>query len=255
MELDTTPAGLPTKLQNVSMPPFRSWPDFKQWFLYERLDENGDAIGWAQGEHLTAVGRTKSGKSTFVRELMPRREYVCMFASKREDPIYAKLEEDGFVMVDSFEPGPDFPHKVIFKPPLRGTDAEDLLEQREAFRDAITTIYIEGGWCLWCNEVRYITDTLKLKGQMEVLWMQGRTLDVTIVAETQRPVSIPILAFDAQHLFYWKTATKRDIDVMTEYTGVNTDVTRVTVPRLPKHEALYIDTVTDEIFRTKVSLR
>lgn len=254
MALDQVPGGLPTRLQGVSMPPYRRWEEFRDWFLYEREGEDGPE-GWMQGEHLTAVGRTRSGKSKLIRALMPRRDYVVMFATKREDPVYAELESDGFVMMDTFEPGAeDFPHKVIFKPPLKGTDAEDILEQREAFRDAITTVYIEGGWCVWCNEVRYVTETLKLKGQMEVLWMQGRTLGVTIVAETQRPVSIPILAFDAQHLFYFKTATKRDIDVMTEYTGINTDVTRVTVPRLPKHEALYIDTVTDEIFRTKVSL-
>jgi hypothetical protein len=249
--LDRTPDGLPAKLRDTEMAPYRSWADFKDWFLYTRNGGNG----WKQGEHLTAVGRTDSGKSTLIRELLPRRDYVVMFATKAEDPIYRKLEDDGFVMTDSFDADPEGPHKVIFKPPLRGTSAGDLLEQREAFREALSAIFNEGGWCVFLDEVRYLSDNLKLKADLEVLWLQGRTLGITMVAGTQRPVSIPVIAFDAHHLFYWKTPTKRDIETMTEFTGVNTNVTWVTVPRLPPHEALYIDTVTDETARTKVSLR
>lgn len=252
--LDRTPDGLPPRLQGVEMAPYRNWEEFKRWFLYERDNGPGEDPGWLQGDHLTAVGRTKSGKTTLLRELLPRRDYVVMLATKAEDPIYKKMERDGFVMTQEFSADPDGPRKVIFKPPLRGTQKEDLLEQREAFREALTDIYREGGWCIFADEVRYLADNLKLKSDLEVLWLQGRTLGITMVVGTQRPVSIPILAFDAQHLFFWKTADKSDVISMTEYTGVNTDTARVTVPRLPRHEVLYIDTVTDEIARTKVSL-
>lgn len=256
VHLDRTPDGLPPRLSGVEMAPYRSWPEFKDWFLYSRDNGPGMERGWRQGEHLTAVAKTQSGKTTLVRELLPRRDYVVMMATKREDPIYKKLEaEDGFVLVNHFDADPDGPHKVIFRPPLRGTSAADLLEQREAFREALTAVYNEGGWCVWANEVRYLSDNLKLRADLEVLWLQGATLGITMVSETQRPVSIPILAFDAHHLFFWKNSDKKDIVTMTEYTGVNTDITQVTVPRLPRYEALYIDTVTDEIARTKVSLR
>lgn len=235
-------------------PPFRRWEDFKRWFLYERDNGPGKERGWIQGQHLTGVGKTQSGKTTLLRELLPRRDYVVMFATKRKDPIYRKLERDGFVLVEKFDASPDGPRKVIFRPPLRGPEEADLLEQREAFREALTAIYNEGGWCVWCNEVRYLSDNLKLRAPLEVLWLQGATLGITMLAETQRPVSIPVLAFDANHLFFFKTADKRDILTMTEYTGVNQDSARFTIPRLPKHEVLYIDTVTDEMARTKVSL-
>lgn len=237
-----------------SRPPFRRWEDFKSWFLYARDNGPGKERGWLQGEHLTSVGRTQSGKTTLLRQLLPRRDYVVMFATKRKDPIYRKLEDDGFVVVETFDASPDGPRKVIFRPPLRGPAAEDLAEQREAFREALTDIYNEGGWCVWSNEVRYLSDNLKLRAELEVLWLQGATLGITMVAETQRPVSIPVLAFDAHHLFFFKTADKRDILTMTEYSGVNQDSARFTVPRLPRHEVLYIDTVTDEMARTKVSL-
>lgn len=255
VDLDQTPAGLPPRLAGVRMAPYRSWAEFKDWFLYTRDNGPGMQPGWRQGEHLTAVAKTQSGKTTLVRELLPRRDFVVMLATKREDPIYKKLERDGFVLVDKFDADPGGPRKVIFRPPLRGTSKDDLLEQREAFREALTAVYNEGGWCVWANEVRYLSNNLNLKADLEVLWLQGATLGITMVAETQRPVSIPLLAFDAHHLFYWKNADKQDIITMTEYTGVNTDVTRVSVPRLPRYEALYIDTVTDEIARTKVSFR
>jgi hypothetical protein len=236
-------------------PPWRNWPEFKQWFLYERDNGPGNPRGWMQGQHLTAVARTQFGKTTLIRELLPRRDYVVMLATKREDPIYAKLQrEDGFELVDHFDPNPEGPRRVIFKPPLKGPGKADQEEQAEAFRDVLTDIYREGGWCVWANEIRYLTETLKLQDIMNVLWMQGATLGVTMVAETQRPVSIPVIAFDANHLFYWKTTNRRDVQTMTEFVDANADVARFTIPRLPKYETLYIDTVTDQMARTKVSL-
>jgi hypothetical protein len=240
-----------------AQPDFQRWEQFKRWFMWERDNGRGKERGWRQGEHLTAVGRTESGKTTLLRELLPRRDYVVVMATKKQDPsLYEPLIAQGFVLTDKFDPSPDAEHgpKVIFKPALRGPAPEDLLEQREAFREALAGIFAEGGWCVYCDEVRYLSDNLKLRADLEVLWLQGRTLGVTMVCGTQRPVSIPVLAFDAHHLFYWKTADKRDILTMTEYVGVNQDVGRFTIPRLARHEVLYIDTVTDEMARTKVSL-
>jgi hypothetical protein len=255
LALDHRPQGLPPKLAGVEMAPFRRWAEFKDWFLYERENGAGEDLGWRQGDHLTAVGRTRSGKTTLIRELLPRRDFVVMLATKAEDPLYKKFEADGFEMTDHFDPtNIEGPRKVIFKPGLRGTSKADQVDQREAFREVLSDIYRTGGWTVFADEVRYLSDNLGLRADLEVLWLQGATLGITMVVATQRPVSIPILAFDANHLFFFKTGDQKDIVTMTEYTGINSDLARVTIPRLPKHEVLYIDTVTDESARTKVSL-
>ncbi|HEX3561824.1 MAG TPA: hypothetical protein VHU24_03210 [Solirubrobacterales bacterium] len=226
--------------QEFAAPPFLSWPDF-------------DAqLTWRQGEHMTLAGGTGSGKTTFARQLLPRRRYVVVMATKAEDSsLYDPLLEMGFVMRSKWDPDPDDSPWVIFKPPLvGGVDGKDA--QREAFRGALIDIFDEGRWCVYCDEVRYLTEFLNLKTEMELLWLQGRSLGISVVAATQRPVSIPILAFEAQHLFVWRFSHKPDVDTISHFTGPLSPVVRQTVPRLPKHEVLHLQPEYGTAERTKL---
>lgn len=223
--------------------PFIDWRAFN-----ERLE-------WKQGEHITLVGRTGSGKTTLARQLLPRRDFVVVLATKRQDPsLYDPLLAAGYVLRETFDPDIATEPKVIYRPPLPSPTPEGREVQREAFREALISIFEVGGWCVYMDEIRYLSETLKLGAELEILWLQGRSLGVSMVCGTQRPVSIPRVAFEAQHLFLWKFTDKRDIVTMSEFTGENLPVAQALIPRLPKHEALYIDTDTDEILRTKVSL-
>ena len=125
--------------------------------------------------------------------------------------------------------------------------------RRVGFRSALVDIFTAGNWCIYADEVRYLTNNLGLTTEMETLWLQGRSLGISIVVSTQRPVSIPILAFDANHLFIWRTTDRRDIITASEFTGTAQDSARYTIPRLPRHEALYIETRTGRMVRTKVT--
>lgn len=224
------------------MPPFRRWDVFL------------DGFEWRQGQHITAVGGWGAGKTTLLRQLLPRRDYVVVLATKARDPsLYEPLQRQGFVISDTFDPNPVEHPKVIFRPPLSEPTAEGREEQREAFRRVLVDVFASGNWCVFADEIRYLTDYLGLQTEFETLWLQGRSLGVSVVCGTQRPVSIPVLAFDADHLFLWRATDARDIKTMSEFTGINVEIARHTIPRLPKHEVLYIDTRTDEMFRTKVS--
>jgi hypothetical protein len=212
----------------LTPPPFEAWPEFNR-----NLD-------WRQGEHVTLAGGTGSGKTTFARQLLPRRKYVVVLATKAEDPsLYNPLLEQGFVMRSTWDPNPDDEPKVIFKPPLRGGIA-GRDSQREAFRELLIDVFESGRWCIYADEIRYITEFLSLRTEMELLWLQGRSLRISIVAATQRPVSIPVLAWEAQHLFVWRFTEKRDVDTISDFTGTLYPVVRQVLPRLPKHEVLHI---------------
>jgi hypothetical protein len=223
--------------------PFTPWPRFLESF------------DWRQGEHITLVGSWGSGKTTLARQLLPRRDYVVVLATKKTDPsLYEPLLNAGYVLRDTFDPDPGAEPRVIFRPKLSSPTAEGREEQREAFREALVSIFDTGGWCVYADEIRYLSDYLRLGTELETLWLQGRSLGISMVAGTQRPVSIPVLAFDANHLFFWRATDKRDIVTMSEFAGVNMTVAREVIPRLPKHEALYIGTRTDDMTRTKVTL-
>jgi hypothetical protein len=208
---------------------------------------------WRQGEHITLAGGTGSGKTTFARQLLPRRKHVVVMATKAEDPsLYEPLLAMGFVIRSKWSQidAEETPW-VIFKPPLIGGVAGKD-SQREAFRAALIDIFEEGSWCLYCDEVRYLTEFLNLKTEMELLWLQGRSLSISVVVATQRPVSIPILAFEAQHLFIWRFSHKPDIDTISHFTGTLSPVVRLTVPRLPKHEVLHVQPEYATAERTKL---
>lgn len=201
---------------------------------------------------MTFAGGTGSGKTTFARQLLGRRKYVVVMATKKEDSsLYDPLLRAGFKMRTTWPPDPDTEPWIIYRPPLVGGVAgKDA--QREAFREVLVDIFETGGWCVYCDEVRYLTEFLGLKTEMELLWLQGRSLGVSLAVATQRPVSIPILAFEAQHLFVWRFSHKPDIDTISHFTGTLSPVVRQTVPRLPKHEVLHVQPEYGTASRTKL---
>jgi hypothetical protein len=228
------------------MPPFVGFGDFLSQF------------DWEQGQHVTMVGTTGSGKTTLAMQLLPRRTYTIVLATKNKDRVlYPDLECQGFVMTAkadeiNWEETP----KVIFRPKLEVKRGEPVKlarsEQGVAFEECLADVFTEGGWCLYADEIRYITDNPKLKEWMEVLWLQGRSNDISIMVATQRPVSIPLLAFDqASHLFFWKNTDMVNIKRMSEMSGADQEMVRYVIPRLPEHEFLYINTRTGEMLRSK----
>lgn len=231
----------------ADLPPFVPWARFRETFDFR------------QGEHVTLVGTTGSGKTTLARELLlPMREYVCVLGTKTKDPsLYAPLERAGYDLEHTFDANAQEHGKrrIIFQPPLRTPDRDGFNEQSEAFKTALFDIYKWGGWCVYADEVRYLTETLGLQRTFEVLWLQGRSLGISLVVGTQRPVSIPLLAFDqATHLFLWRNTDRVNIERMSEFAGADSPIAKYTIPRLPHHEALYIDTRTGRMVRTKVEL-
>jgi hypothetical protein len=142
--------------------------------------------------------------------------------------------------------------KVIFKPSLAAPTREAISQQREAFRAELAVIFSEGNWCVYADEIRYLSDNLGLNTELETLWLQGRSLKVTMIAATQNPVGIPREAFDqANHLFIWRQTEKQRVDRIAEMIGSETDLIRSLVPSLPPYEALYVRASDDAMVRTR----
>jgi len=214
----------------------------------------GFHFDFQQGEHVTLLGPTGSGKTMLALELLPFREYVLAIATKQRDPVLYSLEQRGYFEQSEFELTAEIHPKIVLAARLEhGSDS--LIEQRRVVHEALLSVYRQGGWCVYLDELRYITDYLKLSRDVELLWLQGRSAGITVVGGTQRPAFIPLEAYDqATHVFFWRDNDKRNLERIGGLGAHDSGAIRYEVSRLEKHQVLYVNTRTGEKYRTMVEV-
>ena len=229
----------------LTLPPFVRWDQFLAGWK------------WEQGEHVTTIGPTGSGKTVLNRELLRRRDFVVVLGIKNRDPeLYGPFQAEGYELVRKFEPEPPQDartDRVLLVPRTDKHGAEGRTDKAKVFRQALNDIYDVGHWCVYCDDVQYMSDQLRLEPELEELWMIGRSEGVSVVASSQEPVNIPVMAYSAAtHLFLFKNPDLYRARRMAELTGVNREIAQETILRLPDHEFLFINKSTGEMMRSKV---
>lgn len=215
---------------------------------------------WKTGEHLTTIGPTGSGKTVLNRELLRRRDYVVVLGVKNRDPeLYGPFEREGYQRTRTFDPEPPADAdqaKVLFVPQTEKHGTEGRAVKAKAFRQVLNDVYDVGGWTVYIDDVQYSSQQLRLAPELEELWMLGRSESVTVVASSQEPVDIPVMAYGmATHLFLFKNPDLYRAKRMAELAGVNREIAQETILQLPEHEFLYIDKRHQRMLRSKVIRR
>lgn len=226
--------------------------EFVEW------NEFLDDFAWSQGEHVTLIGPTGSGKSTLTNSIIPMRRYVIFLATKKRDKTvdWLKANADFTEVNDIAMIHPEIASRIIFKPDFPKVTADELRAiHRGKFQPVLTMAFRAGGWTVVADEVRYLSEFLNLKSDLELLWLQGRSLHVTLVAGTQRPKAIPLTAYDqATHLFLWRDNDHENLKRIGGLGGIDSKSVRAEVSVLPRHEVLYLNTRTGARIRTKVEV-
>lgn len=197
-----------------------------------------DLWEWRQGEHVTLIGPTGQGKTFLCREILNQRDFVVFVATKPKDTIVEELEGDGYHVSRKWTPQYD---RLVLHPVRRRSAEEDQQDSRNEIGRMLDSVYVQGGWTVALDELRYVTGTLNLQKRVETLWLQGRSLGVTVVAGVQRPRHVPLEAYSqAQHLYLWRTRDRKDLARLAEFSGeVNTNQLEAIVQTLPKHATVY----------------
>lgn len=226
--------------------PFVRWDRFLKDFV------------WNQGEHVTTVGPTGSGKTVLNRELLARRQFVIVLGVKNQDAeLYGPFQRQGYELVHRFEAEPpaEAQHKrILFVPEARGFHGTEARKRKaRAFRGVLNDVEDVGGWTVYADDVQYQADKLGLAPEFEELWMIGRSEKVSVVASSQEPVNIPVMAYSAAtHLFLFKNPDAYRARRMAELTGVNRDAAQQIILNLPDHEFVYIDKRSGRMVRSVV---
>lgn len=235
------------RARTVTLPPARPWSD-----VYAFLARN-----WQIGQHMTMVGTTGSGKTTFAREALMLRDWVVVLATKVKDKdLFEAMTKQGYVVRDRWTPFDTSEPRVIFAPPLRSPDKAGRQAQAEAFRRVLIELFQVGGqgnWTVYCDEIAYLTNDLGLRTEIDTLYLQGRSLGITMCAATQRPRGVPRNVFAMATWFaLWRVPNAEDRASASELVGGMQPVAREAMALMPPHELLLIDAVHDEAMRTKV---
>lgn len=177
-------------------------------------------LPWRQGEHLTLVGQTGTGKSTLAARLLQARKHLVVFKSK---PDKVKYPVQQMVRKASA-----MDNQRLFSMELRPKYEDQLRE----FALALDRAWRQGGWCMYLDELFYL-DRLGLRPLIERLLTQGRSKGITVASGLQRPVSVTRFAVgESRHVLSFGLEG-RDARELGEAT---TDRMRLVVQELDEYE-------------------
>lgn len=211
-------------------------------------------MDWRQGEHVTLVGPTGRGKTELTVALLEHRRWVVFLGTKRIDSTQRRLAKMGYrTIATAAELEPDIATKYVLRPPWphKISAAEVKRLHKVVFRDGIMRAFRQTGWTVAVDEARYICDFLGLRDEMTLLWLQGRSQGNSVICNTQRPRYVPLEAYDqATHLFLWTDSDHENIKRVADLAGFNRKQVIEAFQRMSKHDVLYYNTVTNDMFIT-----
>lgn len=220
-----------------------------QWHEIENRLTRSSAR-WKQGEHISIIGPTGSGKTFLGLKLLPIRDYVSIFASKpRDDLLKSWGKRNRYTTIKEWPPS-HIDKRVILWPPYKGP--KDKLKQAFVFQRAIHEQFHAGGWTMFVDEAFY-WQMLGLSEELEAVWIQGRSIKLSLVAATQRPKGVPLLMYDQpSHLFFFRFSDENDLKRIGGIGWLDRKEIQQSVSRLERYEFLYIYVPNGEMMISRV---
>lgn len=181
---------------------------------------------WRQGEHVSIIGPTGTGKTTLSRYLLQARHFVTVLAVKKRDDTLDIFREarDGlpkFSIISKWPPRFGSRH-VVLNLPSEGLSREKAVLQRANVLDCLEDIYDSGGWCISFDDLSYVCSVLHLREEIKVFLNTGRSNGISAVSLVTRPFQVPTEAFNqTTWSFMFTFEDRRETDRAAELAGVD----------------------------------
>jgi hypothetical protein len=199
-------------------------------------------LEWPQGEHVVVIGTTGSGKSTLIRALAERRDWVVGLASKKADRTYDRYLELGYERIKRWPPPirkDQVGQHVLLWPRVKKMD--DLAKMTPIFRKCLQDVFVDENWTVLLDDMFYLAKVLGLTAEIEALNYQVRSLGVTLIGGMQRPSWVPRSTWDqASHAFLRRLADIEDLRTLRGLSHLSANQLEELLRTLRRHEWLYL---------------
>lgn len=173
---------------------------------------------WHQGEHIALIGPTGSGKTDLAADLVNIRTYAVVLAVKPHDETLKSFH--GYKVIKRWPPEYGW-HKTILW--VKPQSLSDVFIQRDRIIKALEQIYKAGNWCVYFDELSYISEVLKLRMPVIVFLNQGRSNGISAVASTTRPRKVPVEMFNqCRFVVSFKYDDREELRRIAEIAGIDT---------------------------------
>lgn len=209
---------------------------------------------YRRGDHVSFIGVTGSGKTTFMRQLLavtatPQLPALVL-AVKPRDKSMDELGRDAKLKVTRTWPAlrigmeTDRRNGHILWPKHTFDPDVDEERHRAIFRRAILQSYKNGGKILVIDEALSMTSELSLSKECVTVWSKGRAMGCGLWAGTQKPTHVPLWMYgQAQHLFLSHDPDRRSRKRLVEIGGgIDPALLEECMGHLGPYEWIYVRT-------------
>ncbi len=175
---------------------------------------------WKLSEHIGVIAPTGGGKTWIVRDLLTLKKHAVVVATKAKDKtldLYVK--EDGFKKYEDWPPYYQHTHIMLWK---KAKELGYFQEQRWLIYSMMNDLYKRGGYALYLDDLYYISETLRLKRPLQMMYTQVRSNGVSILASMQRPAWVPLEAVSqSTYLILFRIRSRVDIERAADGMGID----------------------------------
>lgn len=213
-----------------------------------------DFWDYQPGEHVTIIGPNGRGKTYLGFQLLrastsPDMRGYVLVSKPRDDTFEMWQKRLGYGTAEEWPPPVTFRKKRgwYVRPYQSGNLhklAEDNQRLHDVFKDCLADCYAsEDARIVMADEAHELQHSIKLKNEMEAVWMRGRAMKCGMIGLAQRSAYNSQHMYNApNHLFLFNDPDKRNRDRFSEIGGIADPraIERIT-RSLGQYQVLYLN--------------